>query len=191
MIDREPSALTYSLRINPVIVSDDDGCDPAPCRIEQKYAKAFYAATDVAIDFLPCRNWHCTTARDGLADLDSIVEMAESAGLIDNTPGVINLFFINGVEGAPGPLGRAMQGGNITFIAMAPEPDRGQDAFVIIHEIGHNLGLLHVVDDPDIENGPPNIMGDGDYFERVDPANLVEKQIQTIRNSGLLQTLEN
>jgi len=181
-----PPPPAYTLTVQPIIVSGDDGLNPAPARIETDLIKTFYTGADVDIEFLPAKNWTSTAARDGLATLNEIVKTAKAQDVLVGDGTIVNLFFINAVEKRPGPLGRAQQGGFITFIAMAKEAkDRGQDAFVVAHEIGHNLGLDHVVDDSEIDNKPPNIMGDGAYLDRVKPENLVEKQIRIIQNSAL------
>ena len=55
------------------------------------------------------------------------------------------------------------------------------------HEVGHNLSLNHAVDDPNVPDSIPNIQGDGEYFERIDPINsLNDYQIEIVRKSPLV-----
>jgi hypothetical protein len=63
------------------------------------------------------------------------------------------------------------------------------NAFVVSHEVGHNLGLKHVVDDPNINDSLPNIQGDGDFKDRIDPKySLTDFQIKEIYNSPLVHS---
>ncbi len=51
-------------------------------------------------------------------------------------------------------------------------------AFVIGHEVAHNLSLSHVVDDPNISDTIPNLLGEG-LRDSLDPrlAKVMERRI--------------
>ena len=136
-----------------------------------------------------------TKARDGEINLDSIVKLSKRDNILKGQNDIINMFFVNAIDGDQGPTGRGMMNGNIVFIALADENNTNaekqtsMEAFVIAHEVGHNLGLKHVVDDDNIIDSLPNIQGDGEFKDRIDPKNSLNPyQINEIYKSPLVHS---
>ena len=62
------------------------------------------------------------------------------------------------------------------------------EAFVIAHEVGHNLGLKHAVNDDNVPNDIPNIQGSGDFSDRIDPKySLNDYQIEELKKNPLVR----
>jgi len=60
------------------------------------------------------------------------------------------------------------------------------EVFVVAHEMGHCLGLIHAVDDPKVSSDKASIMGEGEYSERIGKNALMPAHIRRIRQSALL-----
>ena len=173
--------------VQPIVTQSDEGDRPASIAIPEESIDRAYQKADIDFYFLEPIYFNNTAARDGLINLDSICILANNEGLIKGVDDVVNMFFVNAVDGQDGPLGRGMFGGNITFIALGKEVQPDLEAFVIGHEVAHNLSLGHVVDDPALPDTVPNLMGDGLYSERIDPKySLVQSQIEKIMLSPLV-----
>ncbi len=190
-IGQLPEKLTpFIVIIQPILAQSDEGTNPAYMVLPENLVDNAYANAGVDFHFLEPIYFDNTKARDGLINLDSIVSMAYKEGYIKGQNDIVNMFFVNAVDGKKGPLGRGMMGGNITFITLGN--DTGEDhinmqAFVIAHEVGHNLSLKHAVDDLNVPNDIPNIQGDGDFKDRIDPKySLNQYQIDIIHNSPLV-----
>lgn len=179
------------LTIQPIVCTADDGSGPAAARIGPDCCAAYWTWGLEAV-WLPKKEWHCTVARDGLANLDELMEQARELGLYDGDSSVAHVFFIDAVDGHHGPLGRGMLGGNIAFVAQDGErdgdgPNDSRDAFIIAHELGHCLGLGHVADElGEFYSGSvANLMGEGAYGDRVSATGLVRYQANIFRSSPM------
>jgi len=182
----------YTLTVQPIVVRGDDGTDPASMALPEAMVDRAYEKAGVDFYFLEPIYYNSTKARDGLINLDEIVKQATKDKLLRGQGDIVNMIFVNAVDGRKGPLGRGMFGGSITFIALGKNdtsPDvRAKEAFVIAHEVGHNLSLAHAVDDVNIPKDVPNIMGDGPFEKRIDPKySLIQCQIDTIHKSPLIR----
>lgn len=180
----------YVIMVQPIIVQSDNGENPASMSLPEDLVDKAYSPADIDFVFFEPIYYNSTKARDGEINLDQIVKEAKNQHLIRGNGDIVNMFFVNKVDGKTGPLGRGMFGGNITFIALGNSKtidQRFMEAFVIAHEVGHNLGLNHAVDDVNVPNSIPNIQGEGSYEDRIDPINsLNDYQIEEIHKSSLV-----
>lgn len=183
----------YVLTVQPIVVRGDDGKDPASMALPEALVDRAYEKAGVDFYFLEPIYYNSTKTRDGLISLDEIVKQATQDKLLRGQGDIVNMFFVNAVDGRKGPLGRGQFGGYITFIALAKNDTardvKAMEAFVIAHEVGHNLSLPHAVDDANVPKDVPNIMGDGPFEKRIDPQySLIPYQIETIRKSPLIRS---
>ena len=179
--------------VQPIVIQSDEGANPASMALPEYLVDKAYENAKVDFLFLEPVYYNNTKARDGEINLDMIVSEAKNAGLIKGQDDIVNMFFVNAVDGKKGPLGRGMMGGNLTFIALGDKADKNDieqkylQTFVIAHEIGHNLSLKHAVDDPNVPDSIPNIQGDGEFIDRIDPKySLNDYQIDIIHESQLV-----
>ena len=186
----------FVIIVQPIVMQGDDGKNPASMAIPEDLVDKAYQRAGVDFYFLEPLFYNNTKARDGLINLDQIVKMATKDGFIRGQGDIVNMFFVNTVDGNKGPLGRGMMGGSLTFIALGDVRERDADisqqkymeAFVIAHEVGHNLGLKHAVNDENVPDNEPNIQGGGDFSERIDPKNsLNDYQIKELKKSPLVR----
>lgn len=185
----------YVLIVQPIVVQSDEGNHPASMALPEDLVDKAYKNAGVDFHFLEPVFYNNTKARDGLINLDEIVRESEKIGLLKGQNDIVNMFFVNTVDGIKGPLGRGMMGGNITFIALGDNSEMDAEelkymqAFVITHEVGHNLSLKHAVNDPNVSDTLPNIQGDGEFKDRIDPKySLNEYQINIVYNSPLVHS---
>lgn len=180
----------FVLMVQPIVLQSDEGTHPASMALPENLVDQAYLPAEVDFLFFEPIYFNNTKARDGLINLDSIVSIAHREGLIKGQNDIVNMFFVNIVDGIKGPLGRGMMGGNLTFISLGDDTGKENEymqAFVIAHEVGHNLSLKHAVDDENVPDSIPNIQGDGDFKDRIDPKySLNQYQIDIIRNSPLV-----
>jgi hypothetical protein len=181
---------TAYLLIEPVICRSDSGTDAAVSRLHKDKVEAVYARADVELVWLAARYFDCSAVRDGSVDVDSIVLEGIERGLWGSGVPRISLILVNAINGVPGPRGLGMQSGSICFVAAAEGASCGendeQEAFALAHEIGHCLGLIHTVDDPEVADDIVCIMGSGEFSERIGENSLQPSQINTVRNSPFL-----
>ena len=174
--------ITEVVRVNPIIVSDDAGNNPAPflgAPSEESEILGLiddiWAQAGIDVEFLPTTTYDSSFALTGTSDprptsdLNTIVSNASSVpGVLSADPNVINMFFVQIVPGFSQTSdntanGLAFVGGNGVAQWAGPnltgfEGGREVIASVIAHEIGHNLGLDHITETENLmqEGGAPN-----------------------------------
>ena len=181
--------------IQPIVIQSDIGDEPAKMNLSEELVNKAYLKAKIDFHYLEPLYYDNTKARDGEINLDSIVKLSKRDNILKGQNDIINMFFVNAIDGYQGPTGRGMMNGNIVFIALGDENNTNtekqtsMEAFVIAHEVGHNLGLKHVVDDDNIIDSLPNIQGDGEFKDRIDPKNSLNSyQINEIFKSPLVHS---
>ena len=181
--------------IQPIVIQSDIGEEPAKMNLSEELVNKAYSKANIDFHYLEPLFYDNTKARDGEINLDSIVKLSKRDNILKGQNDIINMFFVNAIDGHQGPTGRGMMNGNIVFIALGDENNTNaekqtsMEAFVIAHEVGHNLGLKHVVDDDNIIDSLPNIQGDGEFKDRIDPKNSLNPyQINEIYKSPLVHS---
>ena len=181
--------------IQPIVIQSDIGDEPAKMNLSEELVNKAYSKANIDFHYLEPSYYNNTKARDGEINLDSIVKLSKRDNILKGQNDIINMFFVNAIDGHQGPTGRGMMNGNIVFIALGDENNTNaekqtsMEAFVIAHEVGHNLGLKHVVDDDNIIDSLPNIQGDGEFKDRIDPKNSLNPyQINEIYKSPLVHS---
>ena len=181
--------------IQPIVIQSDIGDEPAKINLSEELVNKAYLKANIDFHYLEPLYYDNTKARDGEINLDSIVKLSKRDNILKGQNDIINMFFVNAIDGYQGPTGRGMMNGNIVFIALGDENNTNtekqtsMEAFVIAHEVGHNLGLKHVVDDDNIIDSLPNIQGDGEFKDRIDPKNSLNSyQINEIFKSPLVHS---
>lgn len=179
-VDEPP---THCVLVQPIEVTDDVGVERGKMNIPEPMIDALYGTAGVDFQFLEPTRFASTDALEGKIDVNDVIIAARAAGAMRGEGEVLHIFFVRAINGKPAPNGLGQQPGSIVFAAQAEGAEEAQDAFVIAHETGHNLGLPHAVDDPTVPDDVSNVMGDGPFAERVAPTGLVASQIERLRAS--------
>ncbi|VAW82867.1 hypothetical protein MNBD_GAMMA13-1389 [hydrothermal vent metagenome] len=176
-------AITDTVTVQPILVSDTNGANPADffgsagqqVSIEG-FIDTIWAQAGIDVNFLAPNTWDNTFANWGVggppdnsgntrpgSDLNTVVSDGAAAGVINADPNVINMYFVNipagfallGDNSAAG-IGRVGGNGIMQYVGTNLLGfGEGQEvvASVVAHEIGHNLGLDHIVENENLMQG--------------------------------------
>ncbi len=168
LIVNDPMPLTAAVTVQPIIVSNDNGSNTAEffgTNAQQASIEGFideiWAQAGIDVNFLTPNALNSSFANSGNSnsrpnsDLRETIDIGNSAGVTNADPNVINIFFVNVAAGFSvlsenNAAGLAVVDGNgISQFVGSNLLDftGGQEviAGVVAHEIGHNLGLDHIV----------------------------------------------
>ncbi|MEE3370018.1 MAG: hypothetical protein VX346_11795 [Planctomycetota bacterium] len=184
-----PESRPRVIVIQPVILCNDDGSEPAAHAFPKKLVDRVYTKAALELIYLNPIHWHHGKARRGEVNLAQIIRDGKRRGIICPDKRVVTLLFASNVAGQKTPSGRGQQGGPICLVSLGP-PDRAvdpwQEAFVVAHELGHCLNLRHVVDDPAVPDTPANLQGMGALTDRLAATGLHDTQRDTVLRSPLV-----
>lgn len=198
LIVNPPIPIQYRVTINPIVVSNTNGSNTAEffgTAAQEAEIKSFvdiiWSQAGIDVEWQDVEFWDDTFVNTGdplnnnprpTSDLSTIRNMANIAGLNDPDPTVINMYFVEIAAGFPDVgentvNGLAFVDGNgITQHVGDNLPGflsgREAVASVVAHEIGHNLGLPHIVEAENLmqAGGSPN------QGERINAAQILTVQ---------------
>ena len=177
----------HTVLLQPIVLADDEGDGAAKAELPEKLIDLPFHRWDLDFQILEPIVWSRREFRDGEVDVDVIVKAAKDKGVFRQPARIANMFFAKKINGKAAPNGLGQQPGWVTFIAQGDDPPPGQDAFVVVHEVTHNLGLAHTVDDAEVPSDIPNVMGDGAFLDRIRGDGITRHQAATILKSSLVR----
>ncbi|MDC0298433.1 hypothetical protein OAL21_04630, partial [Akkermansiaceae bacterium] len=177
----------HTVLLQPIVLTDDAGDGAAKANLPEELIDLPFRRWDLDFQILEPVEWSRRAFRDGEIDVDVIVKAAREEGVFRQPRRIANMFFARKINGRAAPNGLGQEPGWVTFIAQGGDSPLGQDAFVVVHEVTHNLGLSHTVDDAEVPSDIPNVMGDGDFLDRIREDGITRHQAATILKSPLVR----
>jgi len=177
----------HTVLLQPIVLTGDEGDAAAKANLPETLIDSPFRRWDLDFQILEPIEWSRGEFRDGEVDVDVIVKAATEEGIFRQPGRIANMFFAKKINGKAAPNGLGQQPGWVTFIAQGDDPPAGQDAFVVVHEVTHNLGLAHSVDDAEVPSDIPNVMGDGGFLDRIREDGITRHQAATILKSPLVR----
>lgn len=177
----------HTVLLQPIVLVGDAGDGAAKANLPEDLIDLPFRRWNLDFQILEPFEWSRREFRDGEIDVDVIVNAATEEGIFRQPGRIANMFFVRKVNGRAAPNGLGQQPGWVTFIAQGANPPRGQDAFVVVHEVTHNLGLAHTIDDVEVPADIPNVMGEGDFLDRIREDGITRHQVATILKSPLVR----
>ena len=177
----------HSVLLQPIVLTDDEGKGAAKVNLPEELIDRPFRRWDLDFHILEPIHWPREKFRDGGVDVDVIVKTATEERVFREPGRIANVFFAKKINGKAAPNGLGQQPGWVTFIAQGEDPPGGQDAFVVVHEVSHNLGLAHTVDDGEVAADIPNVMGDGEFLDRIREDGITRHQAATMLKSPLVR----
>ena len=177
----------HTVLLQPIVLTDDAGDGAAKANLPEELIDLPFRRWDLDFQILEPIEWSRRAFRDGEIDVDVIVKAATEEGVFRQPRRIANMFFARKINGRAAPNGLGQEPGWVTFIAQGGDPPLGQDAFVVVHEVTHNLGLSHTVDDAEVPPDIPNVMGDGDFLDRIREDGITRHQAATILKNPLVR----
>ena len=184
LIVNGPQPITHQVTVQPIVVSNDDGSQTAEffgTLSQQSSIEGFidtiWAQAGIDIEFLLPNAWNSTFANSGnpannnprpTSDLNQVTGDGSTAGVANASSTVINIYFVNiaagfGLLSENSVAGLAFLGGNgitqyVGSNLLGFSAGREVIGSVVAHEIGHNLGLPHIVEAENLmqSSGQPN-----------------------------------
>lgn len=176
--------------VQPIIITNDQGTGSFYDIDLDKINRA-YSNAKVKFVLLKSKSVQNNAIYEGTMGLDEMKEWLSKNNHLVGERNIVNLVCTENLAGSGGPIGRAETPGSITFIAFDSNKGSILNVFVVSHEVGHNFGLVHADQDNNVPNDVPNVMGDGDYNDRLDPKNSFnDYQIDIINKAAIVHTKE-
>jgi hypothetical protein len=169
-------ARASSINIQPVSICLDDGTSCGSLAYDATALQNFWQnQAGLTLNILPSRTFNSTTFQtmNNQTELDALLFTNVDPNAPTNfTSSPITIWFSSGFT-----PGLGLQGGNRSWV----NSDQSTDFMTLIfaHQLGHNLGLVHVVDPSNIMTPVLGSGGLGEYH-------LTAQQVSTILGSNLV-----
>ena len=171
--------------LQPIIIKNDEGTSSFYDLDIDRLNKA-YSGAEVKFTLLKQKFVTNNDMYNGTLGLGEMSDWLSGNGHFAGKNDIVNLVCTENLLGKDGSIGKGLTPGSITFIAFDPTPGSILNVFVLAHEVGHNFGLKHAVDDENVSNDLPNVMGGGEYEDRLNPENSFNSyQIDIIRSAKI------
>jgi len=171
--------------VQPIIITNDTGV-ASFYDVDLEKINNAYSRAKVKFVFLKTKSVKNDAIYNGSMGLGEMKNWLSDNNHLAGDRDIVNLVCTENLAGSGGPIGRAEVPGSVTFLAFDSNVGSILNVFVVSHEVGHNFGLKHANEDENVDNELPNVMGNGDYEDRLNPKNSFNSyQIDIIRNANI------